>query len=367
MLLYIRAEDYIGGATPERKGPRPLHTIPETVSGLYDMGMRHHDRASVLRWATDGTFENVPDWKLDRLVIRIALFARERLGLEPGRRLAVFGRLGWLWPTVDFAAMGFAAVPVGIEHEAPDDLVARTLAEAAPAAAFATDAESAARLLAVRSAGRLAGPVVIAEGIPDEAERSMPLGRVLDLASTLDTAERAQAFRLVSRGVSADAPALWHVGGNETVRLTQHEAMERVIRRLRECAARAGDAAYIAAPRVTLAARLALAGFVGDGLTTTTLGREGRASEDLAELRPHKALVEPEWLSAACDGQQPRWPAGLDRSRARRRLRERLGDRLRWIETGGRVGEATRRSLAAAGVTLTEDAGGETGSQDRVH
>ena len=44
MLLYITAEDVFGGPTPERRGPRPLHTIPDTVSALYDMGMRHHVR-----------------------------------------------------------------------------------------------------------------------------------------------------------------------------------------------------------------------------------------------------------------------------------------------------------------------------------
>jgi hypothetical protein len=365
MLLYIRAEDYIGGTTPERKGPRPLHTIPETVSALYDMGMRHHERASVLLWATVGTFEPVPDWKLDRLVIRVALFERERLGLEPGGRLAVFGRLGYLWPVVDFAAMGFGAVTVGIEHDVPDDVLARVLAEASPAAVFATDAESVARLLAVRSAHRLAGTALVAEGIAADADRVVPLGRMLDLASTLDTAERAQAFRAVSRNVSADAPALWHVGGDGTVRLTHREAMARVTRRLRERPAQPGDVAYVAAPRVTLAARLALAGFVGDGLSTTALGREGRTSDDIVALRPHTMIVGREWVDAACDGHEPRWPAVLDRSRARRRLRGRLGDRLRWIETAGRVGEATRRSLDAAGVALSVD--DEGGSRDTAH
>lgn len=352
MLLYIRAEDVFGGPTPERRGPRPLHSIPDTVSALYDMGMRHHAREAVLRWATDGGFEPVPDWKLDRLVIRVGLFARERLGLEPGSRLAVFGPQAWLWPAADFAAMGFGAASVGIEHDVSDEALAGVLAEAAPRVTFATSAESADRLLALRSSGRVPRTVVVAEAVTAEGDDVVPLARMMDLASTLDTAERAQAFRLVCRSVSPDAPAVWHADSGGVVRLSHRQAMERIARRLRARPAQGGDVAYLEAPRATLARRLALAGFVGDGLTTTVLGREDRTSEDAALLRPHKMLVGKAWVEAACDGHGPRWPAGLDRSRARRRLQERLGDRLRWVETAGAVGEATTRSLGAAGVDL---------------
>ena len=84
MLLYITAEDVFGSGTPERRGPRPLHTIPETLTGLVDLGLRHHVRAAAMTWWTDGAFVPVPDWKLDRLAIRLALYGRERLGLERG-------------------------------------------------------------------------------------------------------------------------------------------------------------------------------------------------------------------------------------------------------------------------------------------
>ncbi len=157
MLLYITAEDVFGSDSPERPGPRPLHTIPSTVAGLFDLGLRHHVRAAAMAWWTDGTLEWVPDWKLDRLAIRLALFGRERLGLEPGERVAVLGRLSWLWPALDFAAMGFGVVPVGIEHDLGDDAVADHVAEAAPRAVFATDAESAERLMAIAAGGSARG------------------------------------------------------------------------------------------------------------------------------------------------------------------------------------------------------------------
>jgi hypothetical protein len=351
MLLYITAEDVFGSGTPERRGPRPLHTIPSTVAGLFDLGLRHHRRPAAMKWWTDGTLETVPDWRLDRLAIRLALFGRERLGLEPGERVAVLGRLGWLWPALDFAAMGFGVLPVGLEHDLTDDAVASVFAEATPRAAFATDAESASRLRRLRRTGRLGGASVVAEG-PAEEEGLLSLAQVLDLAAVLDTAERAQAFRAFSRQVAPERPALWHAGARGVVRLTHQAAMAQTAPVLRARPACEGDVAYIDGPRVTLGKRLAMAAFVGDGHTTTALGREGRGTEDVGELRPHKILASEPWLAAACHGRGPRLPAGLDRPWARRRVQNGLGGRLRWVEAGSAVSVETSRALAAAGVAL---------------
>jgi hypothetical protein len=350
MLLYITAEDVFGSGSPERRGPRPLHTIPPTLAGLYDLGLRHHVRPAVLTRWEGASLEPVPDWKLDRLAIRLALFARERLGVEPGGRVAVMGRLGWLWPVVDFAAMGFGVTPLGIEHDASDDVLVDALADATPRMAFATDAESAGRLVSLRRSGRLGDATVVAEGLPRE-DGVLPLGDVLDLAAVLDTAERAQAFRAFSRQVPAENPALWHAGSGGVVRLTHRAAMTVVAEALRSRPALAGDVAYLDAPRVTLRKRLALAAFVGDGHTTTALGREGRAAEDLGALRPHKVVASEAWPAALCDGRGPRWPGGLDRGRAGRRSREAFGGRLRWIEAARLAGD-TAAALDAAGIAL---------------
>jgi hypothetical protein len=351
MLLYITAEDVFGSGTPERRGPRPLHTIPETLAGLVDLGLRHHVRPAAMAWWTDGTLERVPDWKLDRLAIRLALFGRERLGLEPGERALVMGRLGWLWPALDFGAMGLGVVPVGLEHDLSDDALAFAFAEAAPRAAFATDPESAARLAQLRRAGRLGTATVVGEGLSAE-DGVLPLAELMDLAAILDTPERAAAFRAHSRKLAADSPALWHAGPQGTARLTHRAAMARTVPLLRARPASEGDLAYVDGPRVSLRTRLALAAFVGDGHTETALGREGRAHEDVAQLRPHKLLASGDWLAAACDGRGPRWPAGLDRRWARRRVQEGVGGRLRWVESSAALPSAAARALAAAGITL---------------
>jgi hypothetical protein len=351
MLLYLTAEDVFGGETPERRGPRPLHTIPATVCGLFDLGLRHHVRRAALATWSEGSLEPVPDWRLDRLAIRIALFGRERMGLEPGGRVLVLGRLAALWPAVDFSAMGFGVVPVGVEHDVGDDALAAVAAGAAPRAAFATDPESAERLRALRRGGRLGNATVVAEGVQGE-DGLLTLAELMDLGSVLDTAERAQAFRAFSRQVDPGSPALWHVEPRGLVRLTHREAMAPIEAALRSRAAHEGDVAYVDAPRVTLRKRLALAAFVGDGYTASALGREGRAAADLGEVRPHKVVASEPWLEAACGGRGPQWPAGLDRGRARRRVQEAVGGRLRWVETTSALAGETLRALAAAGVTV---------------
>jgi hypothetical protein len=353
MLLYITAEDVFGDeAAPQRRGPRPLHSIPATLAALYDMGMRHHVRAAAMLWPEADALAPVPDWRLDRLVIRIALYSREQLGLEPGTRAAAFGRLGWLWPAVDFAAQGFGAAAVGLEHDLGDDDVAAVLREADPRVVFATDTASAARLLALRARDRLPRATLVGAGAGASQGEMLPLERLLELGGTLDTAERAQAFRLMCRRVEPAAEAVWHASSRGLERLTHAGAMERVAARLRELPAAAGDVAYLQAPRATLGGRLALAAFVGDGHTTAALGRDAAAEDDVRRLRPHGVRAAAEWLEQTCAGLGPRWPGRLDRRGAGRRLAERLGDRLRWVETERGVDEATAAALAALGARV---------------
>lgn len=263
----------------------------------------------------------------------------------------VLGRLAWLWPALDFGAMGFGVVPVGLEHDLSDDAVASAVAEAPPRAAIATDARSAQRLKELRRAGRLGAATVVGEGLSEEEGR-LPLGQLMDLAAALDTPERVAAFRVHARQVAAGSPALWHFGPRGLVRLTDEAAMARTVPLLRTRPACEGDVPYVDGPRVTLRKRLALAAFVGDGRTTTALGREGRGAEDIAVLRPHTVLASEPWVAAACEGRGPRWPGGLDRSRARRRVREAFGGRLRQVEAGSPLTGGAARALAAAGIGL---------------
>jgi len=349
MLLYITAEDVFGDAAPAPRGPRPLHAVPPTLGALYDMGMRHHVRRAVLQCAE---LQAAPDWKLDRLVIRIALYGREKLGLEPGTRAAVFGRLGWLWPAVEFAVQGFGATAVGIEHDVPDDVLLAVLSEAAPRFVVSTDAASSKRLLELRAKGLAPRVPVVAADAGAPTGEFLALGQLLELGGTFDTAERAQAFRLMCRRLEPEAEALWHAAAGGTRKLSHARAIERVAERLRARPPQRGDLAYLQAPGVTLAGRLALLAYVGDGMTEAVLGSAAATSDEVARIRPHMLRASAAWLEAACRGCGPRWPAGLDRRGARRRLQQRLGDRLRYVETERRVDEATAAAVAAVGIEL---------------
>ncbi|MGH7536694.1 MAG: hypothetical protein ACREMG_14100, partial [Gemmatimonadales bacterium] len=90
MLLYVTTDE------GKQRQVRPLHTIPDTVAQLYDLGQREHDRSALLLQAEGAGWAETPDWRFDREVIRIALYWRERLHTTSGQRVAIFGPLSQL-------------------------------------------------------------------------------------------------------------------------------------------------------------------------------------------------------------------------------------------------------------------------------
>ena len=103
---------------------------------------------------------------------------------------------------------------------------------------------------------------------------------------------------------------------------------------------------------MTLRKRLALAAFVGDGHTTTALGREGRAAEDVAAVRPHKVLASERLARGRLRRPRPAL-AGAGSTAAGHAAACGTGSGegcagSRWLGAAGRDGAA----LAAAGVAL---------------
>ena len=368
MLLYVST-----GEGQDRE-PRPLHAIPDTVSGLYLLGMREHLRAAVMLHAGDGGWLDTPDWRFDRHVIRLALYAREQHGVEKGQWMAVLGPLDPLWIAAEFAALGWGATCVGLAHTLSDQEVRAALDETAARVAVATDLESARRLLALRREVPTLETVLAPAGA---GEGAVDLGEAVDLAANLDTPERAQAFRASASSVEPDRPALWHYapgsgGAVEVSRLTHREAMARVRERLTALPARRGERAYFESRTVSAAVRLAIYAFVGDGYTTIVLGRPGRAAEDFAAHAPARILASSAWLEelhrdldtvsagAFRDGAFPLWRrlrAALAARRLRRRVRERTGGQLRLVESLEAAPASLGPLLGAAGVTLAQGKG----------
>lgn len=310
-----------------------------TLARLYDRAMREHQRRAVLVHWENGERVETPDWRFDRLVIRLALYLESRLQVRAGERIVVFGALSPLWLAADFAVLGLGAVSVGLAHTLSDEDVTGAVQSAGARAAFTTDADSAARLLHIGS--RTGGLETVVTPQPSEDRGALPVAALLDMAATLDTPENAQSFRDTARALEPDAPALWHLGaaGADGIarleRLTHRQAMADVGERLLRRPGRRGDVAFVEGP-VTRALRSACHAFVGDGLTTLAVGA-GRPPQEVAALHPARLVVTAPLLAqirlAAEDAAREGLPGvldlpGLGRLRSRvlaRRLRRSWG------------------------------------------
>jgi hypothetical protein len=207
---------------------------------------------------------------------------------------------------------------------------------------------------ALRLLGRLDGRApacgrLVALGAGEVHPDAQPLEAWLDMGGTLDTPERAQAFRARARDAGPGQPAIRHYrqarGGWERLDLTQGEIAERLRAgwlRERACP---GDLAYVSDPAVSLAARLALYGFLGDGYTTTALATPGREPDETAELRP-TAIVAPPAVLATLVAERDRYRiTARGRGRA---LRDALGGRVRRIGPTGPLDSTLAHRLGAA-------------------
>src|SRR5207244_12998206 len=91
-----------------RPGGRAGQEESGTLASLFLAAMRRHDRAGVLLHQDGTKWRETPDWRLERQVIRLALFLRERASLVPGDRVAILSRL-----RPESVAEGLAAIALG--------------------------------------------------------------------------------------------------------------------------------------------------------------------------------------------------------------------------------------------------------------
>src|SRR5260370_31712151 len=86
------AIDSLFAGRRERAQRQPPKATP-TLAEMYLAAMRTHERrAAILHWAEE-RWSETPDWRLDRQVIPLALFLRERVGLKPVDRVAILSRV----------------------------------------------------------------------------------------------------------------------------------------------------------------------------------------------------------------------------------------------------------------------------------
>ncbi|NIM47882.1 MAG: AMP-binding protein [Gemmatimonadales bacterium] len=321
---------------------KPLHKIPDTLNRLYLMAMREHARDSVLRSRDQTRWVSTPDWRLDRQVIRIGLYLRDRLNVAPADRVAIVSELRSEWLVADLAITELGGVSVAIDPALDAKDLVGALTDAAPRVAFASSAVL--EKLGDRWRETSAPERIITFDEPPARDGIERYASVLDLGGTLDTPERAQSIREQAREVGPEAPAICHYrrgadGSHAGEELTQAEAIERVATHWLEQPPAQGDVAYVVGPEVTLSMRLALYAFVGDGYTVVALGHPGSEVDEIADLRPDKIIAPPSVLEGAVLRQPSqdrarglaRWiPWGRSR-RDRDAVREALGGRARWI------------------------------------
>jgi hypothetical protein len=275
---------------------------PTTVARLFLASMRKHDRAAALLHHDGAKWRETPDWRLERQVIRLGLFLRERAGFVPGDRMAIVSGLRPELVVAELAAAAQGAASVVLDPALSGPELAAALEALAPAAVLVADPAALERL---RYRARA---LVCFDGHADGAS---PWSEALDLGGTLDTPERAQSFRAQARGVAAEERALGQLVRSDAAAgfefLTQGEAMTRVraVRRAAPAPAKKGDVVYLAG-RATLAARLEVLSFVGDGFTTAVLGTPGRELAEIAELRPQRVSAPEHVVGIAARAAPPK-------------------------------------------------------------
>jgi hypothetical protein len=296
LLLIGYLESLFAESSPRKLEPRQAGHGPETLNRLYLHSMREHERKAALLYPHEGHWESIPDWRLDRRVIRLALYLQERVGVSPGDRVAVVSGPRPEAAVADFAALGLGAVSVVVDEGVTADSLVAALIDVGPRVIFASPAG-----LDKLEGGSLPLPgleQVIALGAGKVEEPVVRLEAALELGGTLDTAERAQAFRAAARAVDPGRAAIVHYEGSDNrepqwQELSQGEVAQRVEAIWQAQQPSPGDRVYLVGQELTLPVRLALYACLGDGYSTTALGPSLGTAAELTELRPDRIIAAP--------------------------------------------------------------------------
>jgi hypothetical protein len=330
----------------------------QTLSQLHLRAERGNDRRIVMQHRAAHRWDEMPTWRFYRQVIRVGLYLRERLGLEPGDRVVLMSPLRPERLVADWAAVVQGAVTVGVDPDLPSGALASALAELAPRAVLVAGPSERARLLELNGAA-VSGERIIVFDKASPSQDASSWSQVLDLGGTLDTAERAQKFRSIARAVRPEAKALAHAerGADGAIvwrSLTHGDVVRQVERFRRRIPSREGDIAYVSGRGLPLATLVALWALVGDEYTTTAIGTPGKEVEEIAELRPHvlvapSGVVERAAASAAPSAARSKRENGLGVRKWLQRVPA-LAPLARWIRPA--AGDAVRAERLRDAMTL---------------
>ncbi|MGH7436961.1 MAG: AMP-binding protein [Polyangiaceae bacterium] len=255
----------------------------------------------VAKIPTQRGWDDVPGWRFFRGVLRMGLWMGERGGLVPGERVVVIAPLRLERLVVEWATVAQGGVVAVLDPTARDEALDAALRRLSPRIVFAASPGDAGRVRGRVSALGDSPHVVAVEG--EVAGTGLSTwASVMDLAGTLDTAERAQAFRAASRAVRAEMPAVAHpvagsAGAASWTVATQGEVLGRLVELWNRYPPRRGDVAYAIDAGAPGRLRLALWAFLADGMTTLALGTPTKLEDELLSLRPSVVAVPPHALA----------------------------------------------------------------------
>jgi len=243
------------GIQPDVSDPGVDERGPDTMNRLLLHGARYHDRKAVF---VSGELGETPDWRADRLSIRVALALREDLGVGPGDIVALLMPLSARFALVERAVWGLGA--------ATSPRPERSRPRGPLKAVFARSA---------KGLSDLGAPVIALDSDWDA---------LLDRGGVLDTPERASSFRAAAHDIPTDAICSVELDGEH-----RHEdwvpQIERFLDRFPPERGRR-NVLEVADPH--LPARVLLYAGWADGLTTVVVGSEegngGSGSRRFANL-----------------------------------------------------------------------------------
>lgn len=238
--------------------------------------MRTHQRCAAFThqdWST-GAWLDMPDWRLDRAVIRLALYLRGPFAFTAGQTVAILAPLGWEWVVADLATITGGGVSAAIDPGLHDDALADAIAAASPEIVVVADSIDLQRVSRLRALGSDRRRAIVLDASAS-GEGVVAFSAALDLGGTLDTAERASAFRARARAAAPHAPAAAHVtvdgcGCVNVETLTQGELAGQVLAERTHLAGAAGPSMFTRLP--DMRSRVLMYAALADGAVTAGIG-----------------------------------------------------------------------------------------------
>jgi hypothetical protein len=230
-------------------------------------GARYHDRKSVF---VSSDLGETPDWRADRMSIRIALALREDLEVGPGDLVALLMPLSVRWALVERALWGLGAATLPSSPESWFDRPVK--------AVFASRAEG---------LSNLGVPVVALDSDWDA---------LLDRGGVLDTPERASSFRAAARETPKGAVC----SIESDVELRHEDWVLRIETFLERFPPERGARHVLDFSQPHFAARALLYAGWADGFTTVVLDSED--PDGGSSCRRFANLAELESLEGMSDG-----------------------------------------------------------------